>query len=449
MANSSISLESVSRRIILALSTLAERSTFFHKPLAPDALIRLAQRRSGLTDFGDWSFEEPLAVLLKAYENESNLNAFGWFGARWDMVRFLCNLLRLRDEEKRDHTILKEAINRPIFVLGLPRSGTTFLHNLLSHDPDNLVPRCWQTIYPYPERGIRALLGDRRPRVVARQFAQFLALVPELRSLHPLDAYAAQECIEITGQVIRSLRFDTTHYVPSYAAWLEAAGHLEAYQFHRRFLQHLQHQNAGGRWILKTPDHIFAFDALRAVYPDALFIFVHRDPLSVLPSVARLTEVLRLPFARSVDRLQIGRQVNERWIQGADLLLRATEQIQADRLFQVHYATLIREPFSVISTIYRHFALPMTGDAEAAIKRAIAERPNGGYGQNSYRFEDYGLDPAKLRRQYEAYTEHFNLYLPEPRRIHAYASPMSEVEPPRNRDTLITDDALPESASDG
>jgi hypothetical protein len=203
------------------------------------------------------------------------------------------------------------------FILGLPRSGTTFLHNLLAHDEANRVPRCWQTVYPYPEAGRRVSGDDSRAHDVARKFNSFLAMVPELRSLHPLDAFAAQECIEITGQVLRSLRFDTTHYVPSYAAWLEQVGHLEAYRFHKRFLQDLQHQAGAGCWILKTPDHIFAIGALRAVYPDSRFIFVHRDPMEVLPSVARLTEILRQPFTQSVGRLQIGRQVNESWIIGS------------------------------------------------------------------------------------------------------------------------------------
>src|SRR5262249_8838494 len=157
--------------------------------------------------------------------------------------------------------------------------------------------------------------------VVARQFAAFLRIAPELPSLHPLAADDSQECIEITGQVMRSMRFDTTHYVPTYQRWLDAEGHREAYHFHKRFLQHLQHQNGSGRWVLKSPDHIFALDALLDVYPDARLVFVHRDPLRVLSSVAKLTEILRQPFTREVDRLQIGRQVSERWRQGAKLLI--------------------------------------------------------------------------------------------------------------------------------
>lgn len=377
--------------------------------LTAEELIGLARRRSGLDDFGEWAFEEPLAVLLEAYEKEARLSAFGRIGARWDMLRFLLNLLRLRDEEKRDPRILGETISRPIFILGLPRSGTTFLHNLLAQDRANRIPRCWQTVYPYPEAGMKRGKGDPRPADVARKFDSFLALVPEFRSLHPLDAYGAQECIEITGQVIRSLRFDTTHYVPSYAAWLEEAGHQEAYRFHKRFLQHMQHQSGPGRWVLKTPDHIFAIEALKKVYPDARFILVHRDPMEVLPSVARLTEILRQPFTRYVDRLQIGRQVNESWIKGSTGLIELSEDMREspERIFHIRHDRLTREPVNVVAEIYRHFRIPMGEQAENAMRREITQRPNGGYGRNSYRFEDYGIDTASVSREYSEYVDYF------------------------------------------
>ena len=189
------------------VAQIADRLSLFRRSLVPEDLIRDAQITTSLTDFGEWSFGEPLAVLLRAYEEEAELGAFGRVAVRWDMLRFLSNLLRLRDEEKRAPEILDEPIKRPVFILGLPRSGTTFLHNLLAEDPANLVPRAWQTIYPYPVRRASANSTDRRPKIVARQFASFLRLVPELPTLHPLDANAAQECIEITGHVIRSLRF--------------------------------------------------------------------------------------------------------------------------------------------------------------------------------------------------------------------------------------------------
>jgi Sulfotransferase family len=297
-------------------------------------------------------------VLLKAYTQESGLTALGRIAVRWDMLRFLSNLLRLREEEKKAPRILDEQIAAPIFILGLPRSGTTFLHNLMAQDPANLTPRAWQTIYPYPLRGSAPSAADSRQGMVKRQFAGFLRIAPELPSLHLLEADAAQECIEITGQVMRSMRFDTTHYVPSYERWLDAAGDREAYRFHKRFLQHLQHQNGAGRWVLKSPDHIFAMDALLEVYPYARLVLVHRDPLEVLASVARLTEILRKPFTRKVDRQQIGRQVSERWAQGARLLIETSmnQRESPARIFHLKYRNLVGDPLAAVTALYQHLA---------------------------------------------------------------------------------------------
>ena len=403
-------------RLFRGLDRVADRLGLFRRPVPPEKLVELACRRSGLDDFGEWSFEEPLAVLLRSYYEEANLSTFGRIAVRWDMLRFLSNLLRLREEEKKDPAVLEERIDRPIFVLGLPRSGTTFLHNLLADDPGNLTPRCWQTVFPYPVEADKNGSRDRRAELTARQYSQFLLLAPELPSLHPLDAHAAQECIEITGHVFRSLRFDTTHYLPSFQQWLDDAGHLEAYRFHKRFLQHLQHQNGGGQWILKSPDHIFALEALCEVYPDARFVFVHRDPMKVLPSVARLTEILRQPFTRKIDRLQIGQQISDRWELGSKLLIEAADWLKSspERIMHVRYKDLVRDPFAIVTDLYRHFGMTLSGPGEQGLKRSIAERPDGGYGRNSYRFEDYGLNPAAERKHYSAYMAHFRMQPEEP-----------------------------------
>jgi len=131
---------------------LAGRLGLFDRPLAPADLIVLARRRAGLSDFGGEPFEHALAVLVDSYNREAALSLFGRFAARWDVLRFLGNLLRLRAAEQSDPGILDQAIDRPIFITGLPRSGTTFLHSLLAEDPDNLAPLCWETIYPCPEK---------------------------------------------------------------------------------------------------------------------------------------------------------------------------------------------------------------------------------------------------------------------------------------------------------
>ena len=276
------------------------------RPISPDELIRLAQRQTGLRDFGDIAFIGPLTRLLESCSTESALGVVGRSATRWDIVRFLSNLLTLQAATAQHPRITDSTIRQPIFITGLPRSGTTFLHRLMLIDETNRAPAVWETIYPSPTSGSR----DERIARVARQLKAFEWLAPEFPALHPLEATSPQECSEVTAHVFRSLRFDTNYHVPSYRTWMDAdvVRHLPAYRFHKRFLQHLQHQDGfERRWVLKCPEHLFALEAIRAVYPDARLVFVHRDPVKVLLSQARLTEVLRRPFTRKLNPKRSGR----------------------------------------------------------------------------------------------------------------------------------------------
>jgi hypothetical protein len=371
-----------------------------------DELIASARRRSGVADFGATPFAEALEILLRSCREEADLSVFGRLALRWDSLRFLSNLLRLHEEERAAPEILDLPIERPILIAGLPRSGTTFLHSLLAEDPANLVPRVWQTIHPYPTKSTGA---DRRRRQVARQLRLFAWLAPEFRRLHPIAADSPQECSEITAHVFASLRFDTTYRVPSYRHWLDGRGHEDAYRFHRRFLQHLQHQAGGaGRWVLKCPDHIFALAAIRRVYPDARIVFVHRDPLAVLLSVARLTGVLRRPFARHVDKIEIGRADSDRWLMATALMIAAAEQQPfAEPILNVHYADLVHDPLGTVAAIYRHFGFGLSPPAGDRIRRLVANKPDGGYGARRYRFAEHGLDAGRERERFAHYVAHF------------------------------------------
>jgi hypothetical protein len=385
------------------------------QPVRADELIAVAQHRTGLTDFGETPFRAPLQNFLRACFEEADLSLFGRIATRWDVVRFLSNLLRFVDEEKRTSEILAQPITKPIFVSGLPRSGTTFLHSLLAEDPANLVPRVWQLIHPYPP-GTPTLSPDRRVRRVARQLRLFGLLAPDFRRMHPIDADSPQECSEITAHVFASLRFDTTYRIPSYRRWLDESGHLDAYRFHKRFLQHLQYQTAGGRWVLKCPDHVFALAAIRTVYPDARLVFVHRDPLAVLLSVARLTETLRQPFTRSIDRTEIGCQDSDRWLAATELMIAAArEQGFAEPIFHVHYLDLVADPVGTVAALYEHFGETLRPEAADRISRLVEAKPNGGYGAHRSRLEDYGLDAALERERYARYMAHFGIQ-PEARR---------------------------------
>jgi len=383
---------------------VADSFGLLRRPISAEDLLDLARRRTGLSDYGDTSFIDPLRRLLAACLDEASLSLVGRIATRWDVVRFLRNLLHFRAAEQQDGAILRQTIERPIFITGLPRSGTTFLHRLLLEDAVNRGPLVWQTIYPYSTgRG-----PDRRVAEVARQLRAFERLAPEFRGLHPLDATSPQECSEITAHVFRSLRFDSNYDIPSYRNWLDADGHLPAYEFHRRFLRHLQHQAPGRRWVLKCPDHLFALNEIRAVYPDARLVFVHRDPVKVLLSVAKLTEVVRRPFTRRLDPIEIGRQESARWLEGTRRMIAVGDDAGLpEPVHHVQHSALIADPLGSVAALYQHFGLELTAGAAAAVKQYAVQRPTGGYGPRNYRFEDHGLDAETEQARFRDYIEQF------------------------------------------
>jgi len=392
---------------------MARTFGFLLPSLRPEGLIAGARKGSGLSDFGPVAFQDGLEAFLRACNDEAELSFFGRFATRWDVRRFLSNLLRLHDEESRAPRILEQRIERPIFIAGLPRSGTTFLHRLLAEDRTNRVPRVWELIHPYPAPGAIAA-GDRRRRV-DRQLRMFQFLAPEFRRVHPIDADSPQECSEITAHVFASARFDTTYRIPGYRSWLQRNGHVEAYRFHKRFVQHLQHQ-AGGecQWVFKCPDHVFALDAIRTVYPDARLVFVHRDPLRVLASNAHLTEVLRRPFTRRIDRQALGRQETEHWGAATELMIEAADrQPFAEPILDIHHDDLVGAPLTAICRLYEHFGLDLDRDAARRIDRLVEANPRGGYGANQYRFDTYGIDPALERERFAPYVARFSVDCPK------------------------------------
>ena len=407
----------IQRSLLHAADRITGALRMLDRPFDIEKLLALASRTQALPGFDAQTITEPLQILLRSYEREANLSLVGRFAARWDSIRFLSNLMRLDQEERRRPEIAAAPIAGPIFVTGLPRSGTTFLHRLLAEDPAHRVPRIWETIYPYPDQASPVVGHDPRPERVARQLRAFVRLAPEFPSLHPIASDTPQECTEITAHVFRSLRFDTTHDVPSYRRWLDQEGHRDAYRFHKRFLQHLQAQDRHAerrapprRWVLKAPEHVLALDSVRAVYPDAHLVFVHRDPLKVLPSVARLTEVIRAPFTRRLDRVAIGRQVTEHWLQGAECMIAASQPpYRAGRIVHVHHRALVAQPLETVAHVYRQLGLEFSAAAREQVARLAVREPRGGYGQNRYSFEDYALDPAFEQERFRPYVEHFDV----------------------------------------
>ena len=379
--------------------------------LDPEALLAAAAARSGLSDFGDARFRAPLRLLFESYERDASLTAFGRLLVRRDAQRLLENRLHLQDAWTRHPEILGGEIRAPIFVLGLPRTGTSILHELLAEDPANRVPMTWevQRIWPPPERA--SFETDPRIAEAERHFSGVDQVLPDFKRIHRMGARLPQECVALTCHDFSSLVFHTSHRVSSYQEWLDAADLRFVYESHRRQLQYLQWRCPAERWVLKSPGHLWALGALLAVYPDARIVQTHRDPLRVVASLAHLVTVLRGMGSDAADTREIGADWTRRLADGLErtIAVRLSGALPPERVFDVQFGEFVGHEIATIRRIYDHFGLGLSSEAEARMSRYLAANPKDGQGAHRYALGQAGLDAATERKRYAAYQEHFRV----------------------------------------
>ncbi|MBM4301580.1 MAG: sulfotransferase [Deltaproteobacteria bacterium] len=402
---------SVLLRLINTVGRGLGKNGFSFMRLDEKTLLDKACQQTGLDDFGDDSFRAALRVLLRAFETEAELSFVGRICVHGDSVRLLNNRLRLVADRRRHPDIAAEVIRRPLFITGLPRSGTTFLHALLAQDPAHRAPQVWEVMHPSPPPEKASYAYDPRITTTARQLKWLDLLMPDFETVHMIDARLPQECIAITSHDFRSYTWETMYAVPSYRAWHDRQDKRPVYEFHRHFLQHLQWRCPSQRWVLKAPSHLLALEALLQVYPDAGIILTHRDPLKVLASCASFTEVLRRGFSDHIDKASLAQEVGQRWVEGARLAVnhRQAQGNLSQQLFDVHYVELLRSPMSMVRRIYTHFDLELSAPAETAMERFLLANPKNKGGVHRYSLEEFGLNPEAERRRFQFYLDFFGI----------------------------------------
>jgi len=380
-------------------------------PLEEELLLSAARRQTGLDDFGGEGFREGLRRLLVSLNEDAHLNVLGRINARTTILASLRNRLQLQDHSEKHPQVAEQEIRQPLFILGLPRTGTTVLFNLLSLDPANRAPLAWEVEVPCPPPREENYRSDPRIAKMEKQFANLAWLAPGLQAIHEFGAELPQECVAITGHEFLSVQFHIMFNVLRYQEWLNGQSALPALRFHKRFLQHLQSEFARERWVLKTPGHLAVIDELLEVYPDARIIHTHRDPVDVMPSLASLSYALRGISTDVIDPHFVGRQQTELWADHLERALRARERTQerAEQFFDVQFEDVAKDPIAVIERIYAHFAIPLSADTRQRMQTYLEANPRGQHGAHRYSLDDFGLDRATLRLQFRHYCERFGI----------------------------------------
>ena len=375
------------------------------------AFIAKAQQKTGLQDFGNTAFLEPLQILLEACEQEANLSIVGRLAVKSEAIRLLSNRLQLIQDRKTYPEIAQESIKAPLIILGLPRTGSTLLHNLLSQDPANRVPRMWETIMPSPPPGHPHSSAKSRIRNTNRLLKGFYLAAPKFKIVYPMTALDPAECVTMMTYSFMSAQFQSAYHIPSYQKWLENAALHQAYIEHRQFLQHLQWNYQPQQWVLKAPPHIFAPEALLSVYPDAKVIQTHRSPHTALGSVSSFDVILRQTFSRSVNPEQIGQEALLQWSKAIQVFMnfRDSQPTNNGQFYDMLYTDLSQNPIDAIHKMYAHFGLTLTNRAEQNMKEFLKKNPKHKHGEHRYSLSHYGLSENKISSHFKAYMHRYKL----------------------------------------
>jgi len=385
-------------------------------PFDSAAVLADAQRKETLTDWGPGEFEGPLGVLLADYA-AADLNVVGVHILRSGIVHSLRMRLRAQEWVRRYPEILQERIAAPIVVVGMMRSGTTLLQRLLAADPHINCAYGWEVVEVAPRLDHRFTCVDPRIAISEAREAKSRELAPDLFVIHPMYAREAEEEIVFLADAFLSHVPESGAHLPNYRAWLDEQDFTHAYNHLHRMLRFLQWQKrqrglAAQRWVLKSPAHLGYLNLLRAQFPDLHIVHMHRDPGTTIASGASLNATLHAMHADTVDLQRVGAQWLQRmgWANDRAMAVRDGWADETARVTDIAYEEAVADPIGQVARVYDAVGLPLTVEAESAMRRWLDERPREAARQ-PYGLENYGLRPAQVDERFALYNKRFRQYV--------------------------------------
>jgi hypothetical protein len=380
-------------------------------PLEPEALVEAAATTAGLDDFGDPRFREALDVLTRSFRTEAGLSPAGTVATHSQLVKFLVNRLRLVDLLARHPEIHDVPVPAPIVVAGLPRTGTTHLHNMLAADPALRELPYWEAVEPFPAPGDTP--EDRMARTEA-SLEVVNGVMPHFVRMHEMTVDHAHEEIHLLALDLSTMLFETLGWVPSYRDWYRATDQTPAYRTLRTCLQALtwldgQAGRPARRWVLKSPQHLEQFGPLMTAFPDATVVVTHRDPVAVTASMVTMVTYSARMHVERPDPAAYGAYWSARLGDMLDACTRDRHLLPADRSIDVRFDELMADEKGTVERIYGLAGQPFDEAARAATGAYLADHQRDRHGKVVYDLADFGLDPRELGAEFRAYRERFGV----------------------------------------
>lgn len=360
-----------------------------------------------LEDFGEDDYGVALEVLCRSLDEDARLTEVGRFALRGMIVDALEARLLVEEGWKRHPECAEYRIERPIVIVGLPRTGTTALHHLLSQDPGLQALEHWLQRAPKPRPGRSEWEGDPDYRAAVERVRTIFERSPEMRAIHEIEAHLPDECWNLFAQCFAHSGYEANADVSGYAAWWSAFDMTPVYRRHLRNARLIGHREADRRWLFKDATHLFDLDALLEVYPDALIVQTHRDPVELIPSVCSLCWASRRALNEGTDPAEFGRSTLALWARSIRAMMAARARRDPKQFFDLPFTRFVSDPIGSIREIHAHFGLDLTSEAEAAIARFRSENPRGKHGEHRYTARQWGLDADSIAEAFREYTEAF------------------------------------------
>lgn len=384
--------------------------------LEPDALLDQAVAETGLDDFGEDGFREPLDVVMTAFRDEAGLSAIGRVSTYAQLLQFAKNRLLIEDLIARHPEITTIPVERPIIIAGLPRTGTTHLHNLIAADPGLRSLPYWESIEPVLADNERPAPGEPDPRLARTEFAVTFAdqALPYLNRMHEMTTWHVHEEIHLLAIDFSTMFFDTIAPMPSWREYYKATDQTPHYAYLERVLQVLQYLRGGTRWILKTPQHLEQFGPLMTTFPDATVVVTHRDPVSVTSSLCTLLTYTARLALDPVDPVRIGAY----WSRCIEEMLATCAAdrhlLPADQSIDVLFDEFMADDLAMVARIYELADQPMTSEGHDAVAAYLAANPRGRHGRVRYDLADFGLDATERYAALAPYIDRFGVEIESP-----------------------------------
>ncbi|WP_030170024.1 sulfotransferase family protein [Spirillospora albida] len=368
-----------------------------------------ASKITGMSEFGDDGYVEGLEVLLESFARDAALTPFGNRAQR-SMLRGALAARLWSESAWRKHPEYADVpVQRPIFVTGLPRTGTTALHRLLTADPAHQGLEVWLAEVPQPRPPRDTWPDNPIFQAIDAGYRRHHVENPEFMGVHYISADAVEECWQLLRQDFRSISFECLAHLPTYSSWLAGRDWTDAYRRHRRNLRLIGLNDPGRRWVLKNPSHLFALDALLKVYPDALIVQTHRAPRTAMASMCSLAAHATAGWSDVFTGATIGRDQLDLWSRGLETFRAERARHDQRQFFDVHYEDFVTDPIGTVEAIYTHFGLPLTDEARTSMTSLHSESTTGAARPaHRYTLEDFGLTAAEVDDRFADYTATLN-----------------------------------------